>query len=255
MAQENKKTPYLYIPLNLKETIEELNDEESGKIFKAIFQYANDGKVEKFNDRYLKLVFLQFKKNQDDNVDRYKKICEQNRKNVLQRWHPEKTIENKGQNTNDTSEYDGIQAYTDGYERIRIIPNKNKKEKKIKNKNKIKIENKNKINKKEKVVKKKNVADADVTTTTDSFYSPFYSFNDILEVGKKNNINADYCKKFYDYYDANNWETMKGEKIVDVEKLLKKWYREDKKKQKAIGFISNEKEAIDNDTQRIFGSI
>lgn len=257
MAQEDKKTPYLYIPLNLEETIQELTDEEKGKIFKAIFKYASSGEVAKFDDRILKLVFLQFKKNQDDNISRYKKICEQNRNNVLQRWNNRKSVENKGENTD---VYDGIPTNTNEYDRLRIIPNKNKKEKekknKIKSKNKTKIENKNNI-KKEKVVKRKK-ANADgvaTTTTTTTDFSSSFHFDDIVEIGKKFGINADYCKKFYAYYESNNWETMKGEKIVNVERLLKKWYNEDKKNKKAVGFISNDEEAIENDTKRIFENI
>lgn len=253
MAQETKTPPVILLPMELLEDFELLSNEELGEIIKAIFSYVGKKEKPKFKDRSLQFVFSKMKKICDVNFDKYQKICERNRKNISKRWeqNDDNSLENKGKTDDDTTGYQSIPVDTSEYHSIPVDTNIKYKSKNIKSK-KENIKNKNNI-KKEKVVKRKK-ANADGVATTTDFSSSFH-FDDIVEIGKKFGINADYCKKFYAYYESNNWETMKGEKIVNVERLLKKWYNEDKKNKKAVGFISNDEEAIENDTKRIFENI
>ena len=264
MAQETKTPPVILLPMELLEDFELLNNEELGEIIKATFSYVDKKEKPKFKDRSLQFIFSKMKKICDDNFNRYQKICERNKQNAVKRWESknQKNVENKGQNLDENATgYESIPLDTTGYQSVPVDANIKYKNKNIKYKNKnIKnkkenIKNKNNI-KKEKVVKRKKAnADGVATTTTTTDFSSCFHFDDIVEIGKKFGINADYCKKFYAYYESNNWETMKGEKIVNVERLLKKWYDEDKKNKKAVGFISNDEEAIENDTKRIFENI
>lgn len=106
-----------------KEIIDELDNEEAGIIFKAIYEYETSGKEIELN-KSLRIVFKQFKVKLDFYDEEYEQKCEKNKQNIQEYW-------DKIKNTN---EYDGIQSNT-------MATNKNKiKENKIK-KNKIKESN------------------------------------------------------------------------------------------------------------------
>ena len=65
---------------NYRETLEDLTDEQVGKLFRAIFDYEIDKKEPNFNGE-LKIAFRFIKKDLDINNDKYESICERNRKN------------------------------------------------------------------------------------------------------------------------------------------------------------------------------
>ena len=65
---------------NYRETLEDLTDEQVGKLFRAIFDYEIDKKEPNFNGE-LKIAFRFIKKDLDLNNDKYESICERNRKN------------------------------------------------------------------------------------------------------------------------------------------------------------------------------
>ena len=103
---------------NYRETLEDLTDEQVGKLFRAIFDYEIDKKEPNFNGE-LKIAFRFIKKDLDINNDKYESICERNRKNGQKGGAPKgnqnakkqpkqpKQPDNDNDNDND-NEYDNI---------------------------------------------------------------------------------------------------------------------------------------------------
>lgn len=72
---------------NYRDTLEDLTDEQVGKLFRAIFDYEIDKKEPNFNGE-LKIAFRFIKKDLDLNSDKYESICERNRTNGLKGGRP-----------------------------------------------------------------------------------------------------------------------------------------------------------------------
>ena len=86
-----------------KAIVDELNDIQAGKLFRAMLDYFVDGSDPDVPED-LKYVFILIKQQMDRDGCKYKKKCERNRANVNKRW-------NKN-DTNNTTVYDGIRTYT-----------------------------------------------------------------------------------------------------------------------------------------------
>jgi len=72
------------------EVLNELSDEQAGKLFKAIYSYQ---KFEKHDlDGLMNAVFLSFKNQFDRDDEKYQKICERNRNNGLNGGRPKPKI-------------------------------------------------------------------------------------------------------------------------------------------------------------------
>lgn len=261
MAQETKTPPVILLPMELLEDFELLNNEELGEIIKAIFLYVSKKEKPKFKDRSLQFIFSKMKKICDDNFDKYQKICERNRKNINKRWeqNDDNSLENKGKTDDDTTGYQSIRVDTTRYHSLPVDTNIKYKNKNIKNKTKnIKVKNKTKIenNKKEKNIKTKVFIKKEKDAGALFKKSPF-DFSSILAYGKTLGVDEEYCRKFYDYYEEENWLTAEGKKIVNFKPLMKKWYKQDEekilKKNKALKKYT--KEELENDAKRIFGDI
>lgn len=65
---------------NYRETLEDLTDEQVGKLFRAIFDYEIYKTEPNFTGE-LKIAFRFIKKDLDINLNKYENICERNRKN------------------------------------------------------------------------------------------------------------------------------------------------------------------------------
>lgn len=117
----SKKALGFVLEKDQKEIIDELDNEEAGIIFKAIYEYETSKQIPKLN-KALRIVFKQFKVKLDFYDNKYIETCEKNKKNIEKRW----------QKNNDTTVYDSIQPNTNDTNKIKI--------------NKIKV-NKSKLNK------------------------------------------------------------------------------------------------------------
>lgn len=179
----NKRQAFL-IMMSQEEIIEDLTDEELGKIFRSIFKYERTKEVPKFNDRYLNSVFKSFKTQIDFSEENYNRICQKNRENANKRWENE-----------DTTECDRMQSNTNEYER-NASHTKNAK---------IREDNIREDNIREEKRKKDNNKVANATSNP----TPVFDFSKILEYGAKKGATGDYCKKFYDYYEDRNWKNEK----------------------------------------------
>ena len=61
------------------EMVDDLTDEEAGRLFKAVIEYAQSQKDQAFNgDRLLGIVFKGFKKIEDDSRAKYLETCRKN---------------------------------------------------------------------------------------------------------------------------------------------------------------------------------
>lgn len=72
--------------------VDELTDEQTGKLFKAMINYFTTGKAPKF-DGILKYVWIPIKQQMDRDKEKYDAKCEKNRKNIKEYW--ERTKENE----------------------------------------------------------------------------------------------------------------------------------------------------------------
>lgn len=70
---------------DVQAVVDELNDEQTGKLFKAMLAYFATGKAPKF-DGILKYVWIPIKQQMDRNADKYEKRCEKMRENANKRW-------------------------------------------------------------------------------------------------------------------------------------------------------------------------
>jgi hypothetical protein len=100
MAQE-KKSFLLYV--DLIHTIEKLNDEQTGRLFKHILRYVNDLDPEP-QDQFTEVVFEPIKQSLKRDLIKYEGIRERNKENANKRWN--------------TKECDRIQPHTTALSRI-----------------------------------------------------------------------------------------------------------------------------------------
>lgn len=77
------------------EIFESLNNDDAGKLIKAIYRYANYGKIDNLSG-LLKVVFIPFKTGIDRNGEKYEKVCERNRQNIEKRWNNKDTTGKSG---------------------------------------------------------------------------------------------------------------------------------------------------------------
>ena len=68
-----------------KEVVDELSDEQAGRLFRGMLQYFVDGTDPDFTDA-LKFVFIPIRQQMDRNADKYTKMCDRNKQNARKRW-------------------------------------------------------------------------------------------------------------------------------------------------------------------------
>jgi len=83
MAQE-KKSFLLYV--DLIHTMEKLNDEQTGRLFKHILRYVNDQDPEP-QDQFTEVVFEPIKQSLKRDLIKYEGIRERNKENANKRWN------------------------------------------------------------------------------------------------------------------------------------------------------------------------
>ena len=88
MTEEKKKSFLLY--LDSLNVLDDLTDEEAGKIFKAIRSYESDGTY--MLEGLLNAVFTPFKTMLDNNEEKYQAVLERNKQNGMKGGRPKKDI-------------------------------------------------------------------------------------------------------------------------------------------------------------------
>ena len=92
---------------DVAESLEAFNDEETGRIFRAMIAYAKNGEELPLPDREA-IAFGFIKPQLERDGERYADICAKRKAAIEARWEREKGAENTN-DTNDTNEYKSIQ--------------------------------------------------------------------------------------------------------------------------------------------------
>lgn len=132
---------------NYEEQLEDLTDEQVGKLLRALFQYEIHDTLPEFADKELKVAFKFIKVHLDNDREKYKDTCEKRKQNIQKRWDTK--------NTNDTNVYDSIlkiQKYTKHTDNDNVNDNDNDND----------SVNVNDITKKEKIYKKERYSIVDI---------------------------------------------------------------------------------------------
>ena len=87
---------------DVQAVVDELNDEQTGRLFKAMITYFATGKAPKF-DGILKFVWIPIQQQMDRDKEKYDAKCETNRAKIQKYWDSVKA---------NTNEYNSIQTYT-----------------------------------------------------------------------------------------------------------------------------------------------
>ena len=184
-----KGQPAFLLPIDQKEIVDELDNEEAGIIFKAIYEYEVNKTEPKLN-KTLKIVFKQFKVKLDNYDGAYKEKCIRNKEIITKYWEKKKN----------TKEYERIRSNTNEYK----IKEKKRKEKEIK-------ENKRKV--------RENIYNNSTPTLSD-----IINYATDLEID-----NQDYCETFFNHYESIGWVNGSGQRIKNWKLVFKNWLLQDKK--------------------------
>lgn len=189
-----------------KEVIDELSDEQAGKLFKAIYEYNVNKKI--ILSGALKVVFIPFKTSFDRDQEKYSEIVEKRseagKKGMEKRW--DKNKDNKNNKcyqmiTNDNKRYQTITNITDN----------------------VSVNDSVNVNDNDSVCVINNTPTSDTPNTHDTVFQFCISiFQNYNETDLKKS-----CKKFFSYYKEKNW---KG--VNDWKEKLKMWIENDIDEQK-----------------------
>ena len=82
----DRKIKSFAVCISNAEAVSCLDDAMAGRLFKALFDYASNGIVPKWNDRALTAVFSMFKSQIDKSIEAYHEKCEKNAMNARKRY-------------------------------------------------------------------------------------------------------------------------------------------------------------------------
>ena len=83
--------------------IGKLTDEEAGRLFKAIFEYVNEGRLPDLDG--MATMSFSFIANQLDNdLQKYEETCKKRSENIKKRWEMAKASQKAAENTSDTKD-------------------------------------------------------------------------------------------------------------------------------------------------------
>jgi len=122
---------------NYKDFFDKLTNEEAGELIKAIIDYCNGKDVKELKSIRADCYFTVIKQHLDSNSEKYEKIVEKNKENILKRWNKQDTtvLNGKNKNTKNTTVSSGISKNTT------VLNGKNKNTKNTDNDNDIDSDN------------------------------------------------------------------------------------------------------------------
>ena len=94
-----KQMPGVMLYFDRLSFLDRLDDAQTGRLFRALIQYARDGEEPIIEDVMFGVIWDVLRPMVDHDAQKYAEVCEKRRKNILRRW--EKVHEN-------TSEYNCI---------------------------------------------------------------------------------------------------------------------------------------------------
>ena len=92
---------------SLLKPIQGRSDEALGRLFRAIYEYQENGSTDVDSDIAIPFAYIVNQFRIDD--DKYAQKCQRNRENIARRWRPGDS-EDEGEN--DTTVYDRIRTHT-----------------------------------------------------------------------------------------------------------------------------------------------
>lgn len=98
----NKEQKGFIVYGDVKDVVDELDNEQAGELFRGMIDYFVDGTEPNFSD-VLKFVFIPIKQQMDRDAGKYIQRCNKNRENVKKRYERIRS---------NTNVYDGIRSYT-----------------------------------------------------------------------------------------------------------------------------------------------
>ena len=175
-----------------KEIIDELTDEQAGKLFKAIYEY-NVNKSVKL-DGTLKIIFIPFKTSFDRDSKKYKDIVdkrsEAGKKHTGNQHTRKKELEQMEQ---------VFQIGTNGTDSVSVSVSDSVND---------------------------NVSDSVSVSVINNTHT--HTLDDIFAYAKEIGIeDKEYCKKFFNNYESVGWVTNTGRKIVNWKTKFNQWVKND----------------------------
>lgn len=83
--------------------IRRLSDEDAGRLFKAIFDYVNEGKLPDL-DGMAAMAFSFIANQLDTDLQKYEETCKKRSENIKKRWENAKASQKAAENTSDTKD-------------------------------------------------------------------------------------------------------------------------------------------------------
>lgn len=105
---------------SLLKPIQGLSDEALGRLFRAIYEYQENGSTDVDIDIAIPFAYIVNQFRIDD--DKYAQKCQRNRENIARRWRPD---DSEDESENDTTVYDRIRPYTNAYHNDNYNENEN----------------------------------------------------------------------------------------------------------------------------------
>lgn len=197
----NKKSFVLYT--DQKEIVDELDDEQAGKLFKAIYEYNTANTVSLTG--ILKSVFMSFKIAFDRDEQKWnditKKRSEAGKKGMESRWgKDDKDI------TNDNKRYQKLTNITDSVS-VSVSDSVSDSECVINNTRDI------------------STRKLDAILNTPPTHTP--SLSELRSFCDSNGMSQFDCEYFFNYYEANGWTNKNGTKVKNWQARVKNWYADD----------------------------
>ena len=90
---ENEQKGFI-VYKDIHAVVDELTDEQAGKLFRGMIKYSSEGIEPKF-DGILKFVFIPIKQQMDRDSAKYDRKCEKNRENAKKRWERNATASDR----------------------------------------------------------------------------------------------------------------------------------------------------------------
>jgi hypothetical protein len=94
MTNQNQRKSFI-IHKDSLDILDQLNDEQAGKLFKAIFQYQKTGEIESL-DQFTKIILTPFISQFKRDEDKWLNVVERNRANIAKRWNTKNTTGKTG---------------------------------------------------------------------------------------------------------------------------------------------------------------
>jgi len=177
--------------------LDEISDEQAGKLFKAIKNYHSNSINEL--DEITKLIFIPFKNQFVRDEEKYINICNKNKTNGLKGGRPKTQV-----NPNEPKKANGL---IENPNEPKKADSKNDSDSKSENKN----DNKN---------NKKN---------DNKIFTP-PTLEEVKIYFLENNYSETAAKKMFDYYSVANWHDSKGNKIKNwKQKAQSVWFKDENK--------------------------